>query len=275
LNILLTIMASAAVAALPPDPGEADIAWVATGEFCEPETVLPLPDNTLLVSNVCGIHATGNGFLTLLDANGQVLDWRKVEGLDAPLGMARLADRLYLVDNNRLKIFAWPDYDLLETVDLETSVANDIAVAADGTVFVTDTARHQVIERSADGTRSVLTGDARFTGANGIALHKGHLYIGGQRLWRVDLSSRSVETIGPEWLTDIDGIEFEADGTLQVTPVGGPLIRYRSGQDIEILAGEGISSANHGYADELQLALIPTGYDNSVIAIRIASRGGR
>jgi putative aminopeptidase FrvX len=84
-----------------------------------------------------------------------------------------------------------------------------------------------------------------------------------------------VETIGPEWLTDIDGIEFEADGTLQVTPVGGPLIRYRSGQDIEILAGEGISSANHGYADELQLALIPTGYDNSVIAIRIASRGGR
>ena len=268
-------MASAAIVALAPDPGEADIAWVATGEFCEPETVLPLPDNTLLVSNVCGINESGKGFLTLLDANGQVLDWRLVEGLDAPLGMARLADRLYLVDNNRLKIFAWPEYDLLETVDLETSVANDIAVAADGTVFVTDTARHQVIERSPDGAQSVLTGDARFTGANGIALHMGHLYIGGKRLWRVDLSSRSVETIGPEWLTDIDGIEFEADGTLQVTPVGGPLIRYRSGQDIEILAGEGISSANHGYADELQLALIPTGYDNSVIAIRIASRGGR
>jgi hypothetical protein len=130
----LTIMASAAVAALPPDPGEADIAWVATGEFCEPETVLPLPDNTLLVSNVCGIHATGNGFLTLLDANGQVLDWRKVEGLDAPLGMARLdaplgmarlADRLYLVDNNRLKIFRWPGYELLETIELQTSVANE------------------------------------------------------------------------------------------------------------------------------------------------------
>ena len=52
-------MASAAIVALAPDPGEADIAWVVTGEFCEPETVLPLPDNTLLVSNVCGIHATG------------------------------------------------------------------------------------------------------------------------------------------------------------------------------------------------------------------------
>jgi hypothetical protein len=48
-----------------------------------------------------------------------------VEGLDAPLGMARLADRLYLVDNNRLKIFRWPGYELLETIELQTSVANE------------------------------------------------------------------------------------------------------------------------------------------------------
>jgi len=78
-----------------------------------------------------------------------------------------------------------------------------------------------------------------------------------------------VEIIGPEWLGDIDGIEIEADGTLQITPVAGPLVRYRNEQDIEILAGEGISSANHGYAAGLKLALIPTGFDNTVIAIRI------
>jgi hypothetical protein len=39
-------------------------------------------------------------------------------------------------------------------------------------------------------------------------------------------------------------------------------------QDVEILAGEGISSANHGYSASLNLVLTPTGYDNSVIAIR-------
>jgi hypothetical protein len=87
----------------------------------------------------------------------------------------------------------------------------------------------------------------------------------------VDLRSHLVETVGPEWLANIDGIEFESDGTLQVTPVSGPLVRYRSEHDIEILAGEGISSANHGYAANLNLALIPTGFDNSVIAISIAS----
>lgn len=162
----------------------------------------------------------------------------------------------------------------MDTISLETSVANDVAVAVDGTIFVTDTARHQVIELRPDGAHVVFTGAAQFKGANGIALHDGYLYIGGERLWRVDLRSLAVESIGPDWLADIDGIEFETDGTMQVTPVGGPLVRFRAGEGAEIIAGEGISSANHGYAANLKLALIPTGYDNIVIAIRINGEAG-
>ena len=137
--------------------------------------------------------------------------------------------------------------------------------------YVSDTAGHQVIQILPDGSQSVFTGEARFRGANGVALDKDHLYVGGERLWRVDLSSHSVETVGPEWLADIDGIEFEVNGTLQVTPVGGPLVRFCNDDDIQILAGEGISSANHGYSANLKLALIPTGFDNTVIAIRIGA----
>jgi len=262
---------ASSAATVAPSPSAADIAWVAEGEFCEPETVLLLPDDTLLVSNVCDFRQTGNGFLTLLSAQGQTLDWRIVDGLDAPLGMAMLGERLYLVDNNRLKIFDWPGYELLDTVDLETSVANDVAVSLDGVVYVTDSAKHQVIRLLPDGKQSVLIGEARFKGANGIEIYDGHLYVGGERLWKVDLENESVETIGPDWLTVIDGIEFEPDGTMQITPVAGPLVRYRGENDVEILGGPGISSANHGYAASLQLALIPTGFDNTVIAIRISA----
>lgn len=268
--ILAGILATAGCAAQRPDPIAADIAWVASGEFCEPETVLPLPDDTLLVSNVCDFRERGNGFLTLLDRDGQALDWRIVDGLDAPLGMALNGDQLYVVDRNRLRVFRWPGYEPLKVIDLDTSVANDVAVAPDGVAYVTDTAGHKVIQRLPDGTQSVLTGDARFTGANGIALDGERLLIGGARLWRVNLRTSTVETIGPDWLADIDGIELEADSTLQITPVAGPLIRISDDSDIEIFAGDGISSANHGYAPCLQLALIPTGFDNTVIAIRLA-----
>lgn len=269
MTVLISSLAALGCAAKRPYPIAADIAWVASGEFCEPETVLPLPDDTLLVSNVCDFRERGNGFLTLLDKDGQTLDWRIVEGLDAPLGMALVDDRLYVVDNNRLRVLRWPGYEPLETIDLETSVANDVAVAPGGVVYVTDTAKHQVIELRPDGTQSVLTGQAQFMGANGIALDGDYLYVGGARLWRVNPGSGAVWTIGPDWLADIDGIELEANGTIQITPVAGPLIRYRSENDIQILAGDGISSANHGYAPDLQLVLIPTGFDNTVIAIRL------
>ena len=46
-----------ALAAALPESRPANIAWIAEGEFCEPETVLPLPDDTLLVSNVCDFRS--------------------------------------------------------------------------------------------------------------------------------------------------------------------------------------------------------------------------
>ncbi len=257
-----------------PGTRAADIAWIASGEFCEPETVLALPDDTLLVSNVCDFRQAGTGFLSRLGADGAVIAWRQVDELDAPLGMALHGDELAVVDANRLRWFSWPALEPLRVEELGTQVANDVAIAADGNVYITDTATGNVHVFGA-GRSDVLLEPGRFAGANGIAVDGRHLYVGGERLWRVDLDSDDVIELGPDWLADIDGIEVEPGGGLQVTSVGGPLVRLRDGQVVEIHTGENIKSANHGYAPRLGLALIPTGFDNQVIAIRIEERGGR
>ncbi len=266
---LFTLLFATQLGAGMPDAENADIAWISKGEYCEPETVLPLPDDTFLVSNVCGFGTTGNGFLSLLDKNGSALDWRIVDKLDAPLGMALVGGLLHVVDNNQVKIFSWPGYRLKTSIAMNTTVANDIAVADNHTIYVTDTARGEVVVITADGQQSLLTGGAQFKGANGIHINGESLFVGGERLWQVDLADDSVTAIGPDWLADIDGIEIEPDGTLQITPVGGPLVRLVS--PIEILGGNSISSANHGFAPGLGLALIPTGYDNTVVAIRVST----
>lgn len=270
MHSLMPFVIAGQLAAGMPDAAQAEIAWVAEGEFCEPETVLPLPDDTLLVSNVCDFRTIGDGFLTLLDAEGNVIDWRVVNNLDAPLGMALVDDLLYVVDNNQVKVFSWPGFELRSTTALETKVANDIAVSRNHTIYVTDTAQHQVVVVADGAQRSILTGKAQFKGANGIEIRNDDLYVGGEHLWHVDLEDNTVTKIGPDWLSDIDGIELEPDGTLQITPVAGPLIRLDS--PVEVLGGDAISSANHGYAANLGLALVPTGFDNTVIAIRVETR---
>ncbi len=275
LSVLAVLLACSACAinAAPPIEKQANIACFVEGEFCEPETVLPLPDQTLLVSNVCDFRTTGDGFLSLLGPDGEVLDWRAVTGLDSPLGMTFADKRLYVVDNNAIKIFDWPSYKLLRTINMNTRVANDVAIANDGSLYVSDTGAHQVVRISASGEQSLVDRTFEFKNANGIAVFEDRLFVGGERLWRINLTDGTRSIVGPDWLTDIDGIEFEEDGRMQITPVGGALIRYSEHGRSERLSGPGISSANHGYSAELGLALIPTGYDNTVIAIRVKPTG--
>ncbi len=265
----LVLAACASTSSLP-DPIEADIAWIARGEFCEPETVLPLPDDTLLVSNVCGFQSAGDGYLSLLDAQGNAIEWKAVDSLDAPLGMTLSGSTIYIVDANRVKSFSWPGLELIDVMSLETVVANDITAAPNGDLYVSDTSAGSVTKISASGQVQEFVADTEFSGANGIEFgNNGYLYVGGERLWRVDVATGKAFAVGPKWLTDIDGIEFESNGTVQVTPVGGPLVRLRQDGSVEVFGGDGVSSANHGYAESLKLALIPTGFDNTVIAIRV------
>lgn len=248
---------------------DADVAWTVTGEFCEPETVLSLPDDTFLVSNVCGYSADGTGFLTHIDAAGVVTDWRIVDELDSPLGMAMLDDKLYVVDRNSVRTFTWPGFEPSGIIELSTRVANDLAVAEDGTIYISDSAAAAVTVVHPDGVSEVLDSGIDFTNANGLALDGDTLLIGGQRLWRYALQSGDVTTIGEAWLSDIDGIELEADGVLQAAPVGGPVVRLFADGRVQVLGGEGVSSANHGYSPTLGLVVVPTGFDNTVIALRI------
>lgn len=266
---LLPILFGTQVTAEMPPPVPADIAWEAEGGFCEPETVIPLPDDTLLVSNVCGFSEKGTGFLSLLNGDGDVIDWRILDDLDSPLGMALQNGLLYIVDDNRVKTFRWPGFDPVSTIALETAVANDIAIGPDDAIYVTDTSLGKVVVVLPGLEQFVLIGAGRFPGANGIHIRGDNMYVGGEALWHIDLVELEVTTIGPTWLTDIDGIEQEADGTLQVTPVSGPLIRLDD--QLAVLGGDGVSSANHGYSERLGLALIPTGFDNTVIAIRLGN----
>lgn len=45
-------------------------------------------------------------------------------------------------------------------------------------------------------------------------------------------------------------------------------VRFPDGRTAAVLEN-GVGSANQGYAVDLELALIPTGFDNTVIAIRL------
>jgi len=245
--------------------------WILDDGLCEPETIIKDPVNArLIVSNICGFQKNNKGYLSVLAMDGTLDIPRWIDGLNAPAGMAIRDRKLYVTDLDRVQII---DLDQVKIIDVlgpypEAKAFNDIAISSDGTVYVSDSARHKVLSLQ-DGLATPFPDmAAQFTFANGLHIDGTRLYVGGETLWAVDLNTRAIETIESVGLGDIDGIETDGQGGLTVSIVGGNIWHLPIGADPVIWTTPGLSSTNHAYLPDTQLVLVPTGYDNTVIAFQ-------
>ena len=101
--------------------------WVATG-FSSPEGVAAAPGGGYFISNVAGDATTkdGEGWISILSEDGEVIEMRFAEGLDAPKGMAVLDDVLYIADIDQVRM-----------IDAKTGEARG-EIAVDGAEFLND-----------------------------------------------------------------------------------------------------------------------------------------
>ncbi|MFO7285657.1 MAG: hypothetical protein C0P79_002290 [Gammaproteobacteria bacterium] len=131
----------------------------------------------------------------------------------------------------KLGIYALDSGERISMIDLGAALgdspegaffANDVAVGADGTAYVTDTRQNLVYRVGNDGVPSVLhrfDGDA---GPNGIVYHDGgYLLVVGltsQALYKipVDNPDAAAEVTLPEPLAGGDGMVWAPDGRLAV-----------------------------------------------------------
>ncbi|MFD8708108.1 hypothetical protein ACFV1W_36935 [Kitasatospora sp. NPDC059648] len=122
-------------------------------------------------------------------------------------------------------------------------LANDIAVAPDGTAYVTDSFAPIVYRVDPDGTGSVLLRDDRLApapgayGLNGIAYRDGRLVLGkwdDGTLWQLPLGDpaavRRVEIADGGALLHLDGIFGRPDGTIE----GVTNAFFGAGRDAEV-----------------------------------------
>jgi hypothetical protein len=119
-----------------------------TGAFATPESVLhDEAADRYLVSNVNGkpFEADGNGFISVLAPDGAVTNPKWIAGgvkkvkLDAPKGMAISGGILYVADITSVRKFDAKDGTPKGDIAIEgSSFLNDIAVTADGRIYVSD-----------------------------------------------------------------------------------------------------------------------------------------
>jgi sugar lactone lactonase YvrE len=277
-----TTAALLALALFATQAGHAAEAWRADG-FKTPESVLfDRANDRLIVTNMNGGpgDADGNGYLSLLSADGKLIarDW--ASGMDAPKGMAIVGGRLYVADITKVRVVDLASGRLLSTIDVVGAVfLNDMTADPRGSVFVTDMLANAIYRIDGDRVELWLKDDA-LAAPNGIAADGDRLIVGswgaGMRadfttkqpggLLAVDLESKAIAPLaGAEKFGNIDGVAVSAIAVFATDYLVGVLYRYIEGK-VERLVALKPGSADIG-TDGMTI-FVPMMNEGEVVALK-------
>jgi hypothetical protein len=227
-----------------------------------------------------------DGYVSLINPDGSVhtLKWIGVNRngltLNHPLGSDIMNDRLYLAD---VDVVRWFDMNTgaprgSVTVKGVTGFLNDIEVAADGTIYATQTggddpASWRVYKVTPQGDSSVFVGGPPLSRPNGVAFDpKGNIVV-------VNIGTSDILTFSPagqllttEQSTDSgnDGLVILPDGTKYVCSVRqGTVARIRPGQKAELIASGIPSAASMAYDSKRNRLVIPMNDWNAITLVEL------
>ena len=245
-------------------------AWVATG-FAAPEGVTTDGD-VLYISNVAGEGniKDGEGWISRLSLQGEVLDEKWIQGLNAPKGMAIRDGKLFVSDFDAYHVIDVTSGQIENTYPVEgAGFLNDITVWQNG-VYLSDSGSARIFQIDVNGYKEWLADD-RLGGVNGLTPD-------GDRLLIATMASGSLfETLGARDLTEIasgmenaDGIAVLDDGSYLVSSWPGQIWHVGSdGQTTEIHNTEDTPTYQNDLTRVGDMIIVPNWQPGTVTAWRI------
>ena len=244
-----------------------------------PESVLyDASGNTLYVSNINGrpTEKNGRGFISKVSLDGKIEALKWATGLNAPKGSAIHGSKLYV-----------SDIDRLVEIDLKTGrisarypaagaqFLNDVATDAAGHVYVTDmSSGNSVIYKLTQGKMTVWVKGRDISRPNGLYMEEKRLVVGNSgdgSLKAISLDDRKITTLTKVG-SGIDGLRSDGRGNYFISDWRGKTsLVSRSGRVIVLMdtTSSKINSADLEYIKSRSLLLIPTFFDNRVVAYKV------
>ena len=257
--------------------------------MAQPESVAydPVTD-VLYVSNINGavMQKDGNGFIARLKPDGTILERSWVTGLNSPAGIALHDRKLYVADVDELVEINAAAGSIAKRHKAKGAIfLNDVAVAEDGTVYVSDTPMN-TIWRLKDGVFEPWFANDDLNGPNGLLVQGDKLIVAsfgrmpgeGQKqelagLLAVNLEDQSIEPLGKgEPVGNLDGLEPLESGDYLVTDwADGALYAISAKGKVTQLIDLNQGSADLTYFPDTDTVLIPMMLDNTLAAYRLSA----
>jgi len=255
--------------------------WNFSQDCLNPESVYFDEESKLVfVSNIDGEGdgQDGNGHISLLSMNGDIINSKWIENLNAPKGMRAHNGQLWVTDINDIVVIDIKKSMVIKTFKIkEAKFLNDIAISPDGSVYVSDslTSRIHLIKNNQIST--FMEGD-RLESPNGLLFHNKKLFVAAWglttdwttkilgRLYSIDIKTKAISYITTKPLGNLDGLEINNNGNFIVSDwVKGMIYEISAdGKTITTILDGKKGLADIGYIPQTNKILIPYMLNNSV-----------
>ncbi len=273
LSILLFFVIGAPSHVLANPPRLAQV-WQTPQALEVPESVMYDAQRQILyVSNIAGnpTEKNGQGFISRVNLDGAIENLRWVTGLNAPKGMGLLRGTLYVTDIDRVHAINIAAGRIQKTWEApQARFLNDIAIAPTGAVYISDMETNRLYTIRNDQLAVFIS--LQQHNPNGMLMENGRLLVGtDEGLCEVDTAAKSV-TLLIDNAGGIDGLQLLSPGRYIVSDwVGRTQIIEQGKPAVPLLdtTDQKINSADLAFIADKRLLLIPTFFDNRVVAYRL------
>lgn len=251
-----------------------DLVWETDPILKTPESVMfDAERNHIYVSNINGkpLEKDNNGFISILNVDGSVKTLKWVTGMDAPKGMALNDSLLYVTDIDRIHVIDIDGGKIIKTIEAEGArFLNDMALDPNGLAYISDMQNnHILVYNGRDIT--VWLEDEKLISPNGLGFFKGNLYIGTKdNLLKADPIEKKVR-VYIDQTGSIDGLICLGGNKFVISDWAGRIMIVNQASKIVLqnTTEAKIQAADLGYIPDEGLILIPTFFDNRVVARKL------
>lgn len=243
----------------------------------ETDTTLRIPESVLPVGNVLYVSlidgeawgADGKGEVGQLSRTGKIINPSWITGLNAPKGLAKYGDLLYVADLDELVVIRISKNKIDHKIKIKGAAnLNDVTVDKSGVVYVSDT-KQACVFRVKNGTAALYLDNLK--GANGVKAIGDKLYV---------LTGDGMYVAGPDKkLSKIgvlehggDGIEPIGNGDFVVTAWEGYLYYVQANGTKTVMLDTHATqkrTADIGYDPQTRTIYVPTFLGKSVVAYHL------
>jgi sugar lactone lactonase YvrE len=284
---LIAVLGTAAwLGAGQPAVAQGEPVWEATGLMGPESAVYNATSRILYVSNVNGgpMDRDGNGFISKLSADGQVVETHWVTGLDAPKGMVLHGERLFVSDIDRLVAIQVKTGRIVGSyLAPGAKFLNDVTADGAGRIYVSDMMDDAIYRLDGNVFELWLKSPA-LENPNGLTVEGDELRVAAWgvmtdgfatkvpgHLKSVSIQTKTITSLGSGTpVGNLDGLEPDGRGNYLVTDwMAGGLYRIAPTGEAELLLDLNQGSADLLVLDSGRLVIIPMMMDGTVRAYKI------